>query len=422
VARRIKDATLDTREARSKLKVRGKPHWSAVGPGLHVGYRRLKGRAGTWSVRRYLGNRQYTVEAIGVADDGQIDANGATVLTWWQAVEKARGHAAAQAGAKTSGPYTVSRACDDYLEFLRSDGRTDAAIKDARYRIEAFIRPTLGKFEVAALEPKQLRSWRAGLAKAAPRLRTKAGEQQKHRDAATDERARKATANRILTTLKAALNHAFDEERVSSNKAWGRRVKPFENVEAARVRFLQVAEATRLVNACDPDFRRLVQAALQTGARYSELSRLTVADFDRDAGTIAIRQAKSKKPRHVTLTDEGVEFCTSLCAGRSGDEVMLHRANGESWLKSHQIRPMADACERAKIKPEASFHTLRHTWASLSVMAGMPLIVVAKNLGHSDTRMAERHYGHLAPSYVADEVRARAPRFGFEPGNVAVIR
>ena len=85
-----------------------------------------------------------------------------------------------------------------------------------------------------------------------------------------DSRARKATANRTLAVLKAALNHAFDDEHVASNTAWGRRVKPFEGVTMARVRFLQVAEAKRLVIACDPDFRPLVQAALQTGARYSE--------------------------------------------------------------------------------------------------------------------------------------------------------
>ena len=45
-------------------------------------------------------------------------------------------------------------------------------------------------------------------------------------------------------------------------------------------------------------------------------------------------------------------------------------------------------------------------------MAGVPLLVVAKNLGHADTRMVEKHYGHLAPSYVADAIRAAAPRFG----------
>ena len=45
-------------------------------------------------------------------------------------------------------------------------------------------------------------------------------------------------------------------------------------------------------------------------------------------------------------------------------------------------------------------------------MNGVPLMVVAKNLGHVDTKMVEAHYGHLAPSYVADAIRAGAPRFG----------
>ena len=76
---------------------------------------------------------------------------------------------------------------------------------------------------------------------------------------------------------------------------------------------------------------------------------------------------------------------------------------------------MATACQHAKITPAINFHGLRHTWASLAVMAGMPLMVVAKNLGHRDTRMVELHYGHLAPSYVAEAVRANAPRFGFKP-------
>jgi hypothetical protein len=42
----------------------------------------------------------------------------------------------------------------------------------------------------------------------------------------------------------------------------------------------------------------------------------------------------------------------------------------------------------------------------------VPLMVVAKNLGHVDTKMVEAHYGHLAPSYIADAIRAGGPRFG----------
>jgi hypothetical protein len=49
-------------------------------------------------------------------------------------------------------------------------------------------------------------------------------------------------------------------------------------------------------------------------------------------------------------------------------------------------------------------------------------MVVAQNLGHSTTLMVEKHYGHLAPSYMAEAIRAGAPRFGYsEPSNVTAL-
>ncbi|WP_033839155.1 tyrosine-type recombinase/integrase [Mesorhizobium loti] len=54
-------------------------------------------------------------------------------------------------------------------------------------------------------------------------------------------------------------------------------------------------------------------------------------------------------------------------------------------------------------------HEIRHTYASAMVRNGAPLIVVAEALVHSDIRMAEKHYAHLAPSYVADTIRRLAP-------------
>src|SRR5260370_34410655 len=169
-------------------------------------------------------------------------------------------------------PYTVDRACDDYMAFLENDGRSEAAIKDARYKINAFIRPTLGAFKVVALTPQQLRKWRADLIKVAPRLRTRKGKTQKHRNT-SDERARKATANRILTTLKAVLNHAFAEEKVPSDQAWSRRAQPFGNVAAARVRFLQNAECVRLSNASPSVFLKLRPTAMQSVAPISGPAR-----------------------------------------------------------------------------------------------------------------------------------------------------
>jgi integrase len=90
----------------------------------------------------------------------------------------------------------------------------------------------------------------------------------------------------------------------------------------------------------------------------------------------------------------------------------MFQRDGLPWKASQQGRPIFDACQRAKIDPPITFHGLRHTWASLSVMAGVPLMIVARNLGHVDTRMVEKHYGHLAPSYIAEAIRAGAPKFG----------
>ena len=54
---------------------------------------------------------------------------------------------------------------------------------------------------------------------------------------------------------------------------------------------------------------------------------------------------------------------------------------------------------------------------------GVPLLFIAAALGHRDARMVEKHYGHLAPSHVADTIRAALPSFGGAPvSNVQELR
>jgi integrase len=281
-------------------------------------------------------------------------------------------------------------------------------------RTNAHILPPLGDRLVAELTSEHLRKWLVTLAAMPAMTRSKPGTKQSYRaepQTEEDVRRRRASANRVLAMLRAGLNHAFDEKLVATNEAWGRLLKPFRDVGVARIRYLTVVEAARLINAADPEFRPLVIAALQTGCRYGELTRLEVSDFNADAGTIAIRKSKTGKARHVVLTDEGMTFFRSVTAGRAGAELMFRHADGCPYAKSNQARPMREACARAGIV-QVGIHQLRHTWASLAVMNGTPLLVVAKNLGHADTRMVEKHYGHLAPSFIADAIRAGAPRFG----------
>jgi integrase len=56
---------------------------------------------------------------------------------------------------------------------------------------------------------------------------------------------------------------------------------------------------------------------------------------------------------------------------------------------------------------------LRHACTSALAMRGVPMGVIAAQLGHSDTRMTEKHYADLSPNYVAETVRAALPQSGF---------
>lgn len=218
----------------------------------------------------------------------------------------------------------------------------------------------------------------------------------------------------MLTILKGSLNHAHREGRCASDDSW-RTVRAFREADAARLRYLGDDEARRLTNACVPDFRALVTGALLTGCRYGELAGMTVDDFNPDAGTLRVRASKSGKPRHVVLTQEGCDFVVQRAAGKLGSARLFVRGNGKPWGKSEQQRPLSAAFAAARIDPPINFHGLRHTYASRLAMRGVPLAVIATQLGHADTRMVEKHYGHLAPSYIADTVRAAFGPLGIVP-------
>jgi integrase len=415
--------------ARSRLKRGRQGHWQALIEGrVHLGYQCKKGEpAGRWLLRQYIGNGRYHVEALGRADDA-ANADGVTVLSHEQAEAKARKKVALP--MTNQGPLTVRAAWDRYLVAKRGAGKS---VEGDVSRATCHILPALGDLVVKELTTDRLRLWLATVARTPGQLRSNRGKPVYKTAPMNDERLRqrKLTANRILALLKAVLNFSYDDGLIDNRDAWGRRLKPFGNVVVARDRFLNIDEARRLTNACGPEFRPLVQAALETGCRYSELARLTVADFHfgqqrnkdgqlTEVGTITVRQSKTGKPRYVTLTPQGASFFRRHTLGRAGHELMFDRDGGRDWGRSDQCGFMDAACKRAAITPRITFHGLRHTWASHAVMNGVPLMVVAKNLGHRDTRMVEFHYGHLAPSYITDAIHAGAPDYGIDTNSTVV--
>jgi integrase len=409
----VRHATLSSRTSRSKLKKGRQAHWQELQPRTHLGYQRHKGAsAGRWMLRRHLGGNKYRVTPLGLTDDTD-DANGLTILSFDQAKAKALSMVETFGGndAKVIN-LTVRQAFNRYIKFKESEG---APLDDVKSRGAAHILPELGDLIVSELTDEMLRQWRNRLAASPAQTRPKAGKLQfRPKPDASDEegiRKRKASANRVLRMLKSILNKAFDDKQVNNRDAWGRRLKPFKDTDAPAPPYLSLAEAQRFYNGCDPEFRPLSRAALETGARHAELGRLLVSDFNADGGTVAVRKSKSGKARHIILNEEGAAFFKAHCAGRKGSERMFTHRDGQPWKKSEQDDPMREANQRASITPRVTFHGLRHTWASHAVMNGTPLMVVARNLGHVDTRQVEKVYGHLAPGFVVDAIRAGAPKY-----------
>lgn len=428
MARTVRNARLDSRTSRVSLPARKNPYWVSLSPGCALGY--YKGvKGGKWQARLFDEDGKKHFEVIGPADD-VLDPDGISVFSYYQAQAKARDFIARKtrelAGeyAPEKGPYTVEKALEDY--FKHREQRGSKGVDKDRSVARVRILPTLGQIEVNRLTTRRLRDWHTNLAETGKQARAgRSGKGRVERVLDKDDpdavRARRASANRTLTVLKAALNFAFQDNRVPSDDAW-RKVKPFSSVDTPVIRFLTADESRRLVNSCNGSFRNIVRAALATGCRYGELTRLQVGDFISEAGgSITIRISKAGKFRRVHLAREGLELFQQLTAGKLSKDRIFLRDTGNNWNSSDQQRPLEAANKRAKIEPAATFKILRHTYASNLAMQGVPLGVIAKQLGHADTRITEKHYAHLCPNYVADEVRRALPATEEEISNNVIV-
>jgi len=299
-------------------------------------------------------------------------------------------------------------------------------VRADRYAAAARIIPELGKIELPKLTAKRIRDWHEGLASSARLVRTRQNAATPATSAfAADDvdavRRRRSTANRLLTVLKAALNHAFHDGKASADEAW-RKVKPFREADAAVIHYLSDAECKRLVNAMQGRFRDLVRGALVTGCRYGELIRMRVADFNTSAGTVTVRLSKAGKPRHVVLADEGRALFERLTAGRAPQDLISGEMMAGLGGRAISRGRLPKLRRLRSWSPSPRSHTQAHL-RKRACDEGRSHGVIAAQLGHSDTRMTEKHYAHLAPSYVADMVRAALPTMEIvEEANVVALR
>lgn len=388
MARRPRASQLETRSARLRLPIRHKPHaFMPVSPGISVGYRRMKG-AGSWIARYADGQGGNRVKRIGTADDFE-DANGTDILNWFEAIEAARklAHGSTDAGK----PATVNDAIDAYERDLIARGSLPGNATHIRHHMT----PALGGRPVGLLTARELAAWR---------------------DRLLADGMKPATLVRLCKSFKAALNLAArrDRQRIANRSEWRDGLsgiaEDYNSRNAQRLDDDQVRRVITAAYAVDRNFGLLIETAAVTGARVSQLARLTVGDLqDGSAPRLmmpASRKGRGRKPGKypVAITQE---LAHRLATNRPSGEPLLLRSDGRSWATvgrgAHKFL-YKKAAERAGVV--GTMYALRHSSIVRALLAGIPTRIVAVSHDTS-VPMIERTYSAFIADH-ADALQRRA--------------
>lgn len=326
-----------------------------------------------------------------------------------------------QEAAETEQQRTVADLIKEYRPVIESKVKTKsfASIKGHLDRIEADLGATL----LADLNLKRLESWQAAMKKLPRTSKVRAFKDDgkpKHKPKAPQDKLRPLsplTVNRHIQTLKAMMTKARDWAWISdSHLTEIRKLELDEERDRRRLDFLSREEADRLVACADEVIRPIIICALQTGMRKEEILGLKWTQVDLAHRFIHLSKTKSGEPRSLPINDRLFLVLKQLPRGIKDDHVFLnpeprakkadHTAQEETLKPLHPTRwsdlktPFNRAVKKAKLAYRGIvFHHLRHTAASWMVMAGVPLLTVARVLGHADVQMVSR-YSHLTPDHM----------------------
>ncbi|HEX7080054.1 MAG TPA: tyrosine-type recombinase/integrase [Gammaproteobacteria bacterium] len=371
---------------RNALEPRREPYWAApLDRGRHIGVRKLENGSCVWiaKLRDDDGKKRY--RSLGqVTKTNDYSAAKKAAEDWFASFD---------AGV-TDRPPTVADACREYVAGLEADGRGATAKGDRRKDPEAvpgwgaahdaemrfrrliYDQP-IGKVPLDKLRTAKLREWRNGI------------------------KGSKDSQNRNWEALRAALYFAISNRRVHPSLAQELRdVKKHRNAKRRRGLYLDLEQRRALLKACEGAVRNLVEAAMLTGARPGELVSMKRSQFDARTSTATFRGKTGT--RAVPLSPAAVALFERLAKGKLPSAYLLTQDDGRPWGHSDWDELIREAATKAKLPKGVVLYTLRHSWITEALRAGMPTLDVARLTGTS-LAMIEQHYGHL----VAEAARER---------------
>ena len=421
MARTRAETPITTRNARRQLKPRKKAYWRSLGPNAAIGYRR-RPRGGFWVAGEYLGEGRYREEQIGVADD-HLDADGIDTLDFEQARTRAAEKIASwrshnRASLHGAAP-TIRSAVAAHLDALdrRRAGQGIIGKGGARSRMRYVLGDALADIPLHELNEQHLVQWReqlpAGLAL--------------------------GSVKRIIIDLKAALNATARTQRaklpadiaitIRHGLAFSAASAPIARDGAALSdhdvrRVLDAAAQVDAESNWDGDLLRLIAILAATGARFSQVVRMRVADFQIAQSRLMIptsRKGRTNggKNTHIAirLGADVVDLLRPVAAGRKPGEPLLERwwhrkqevvvwvrERRGPWKTPDELhQPWHKIIKRAGLPEGTVPYALRHSSIVRMLRAGLPTRVVAQ-VHDTSTAMLEKHYSGAISDMMEDVI------------------
>jgi integrase len=363
---------IDKSHVRNSLPPRREPYWGApVERGLYLGFRKLDAGWGTWIARLRDEEGRQRYKSLGHAsNDFDYDGAKQKAVAWAKA---------ARAGVETGELKTVADACRAYVENRRKQ-KGEGTAHDAKMRFQRYVyENSLGSVLLDRLRQRHIEGWRDKLLE--PSAPTRPG-------------LSKASANRTLTSLKAALNFAVNNRYISADRTieWAL-VKSFKGANRRRDLYLDLGQRRKLLGEAKGAVRSLIEGAMYTGARAGELTSALRSQFDSRTMSITLRGKTGE--RKVPLHPGALPLFERLSKDKLPSAPLFTRDDGRPWAHSDWDELVRDAAARADLPKGVCLYTLRHSFITEAISGGMTALEAARIVGTS-LPMIDRHYGHLA--------------------------
>jgi site-specific recombinase XerD len=133
----------------------------------------------------------------------------------------------------------------------------------------------------------------------------------------------------------------------------------------------------------------LLSLAYGAGLRVSEVVSLKVQDLDFEELTVHIKQAKGQKDRISVIPESLVYDLKNLVAGKSGNDLVFASERGGKLTTRTAQKVFEKSLRDSGVKKNATFHSLRHSFATHLLENGTDVRFVQELLGHQNIRTTQ---------------------------------